>query len=130
MVMNDILAGALSNILNAEKVGRDLCTIKPASKVIMKVLAIMKDKQYIGSAEKIEDGMGGIIKVNLIGAINKCGVVKPRFSVKKGNFEKYEKRYLPSKDFGILVVTTSKGIMTHTEAKEKGIGGKLIAYIY
>ncbi|MDZ4226799.1 MAG: 30S ribosomal protein S8, partial [Candidatus Pacearchaeota archaeon] len=60
----------------------------------------------------------------------KCGVVKPRFPVKLDEFEKFEKRYLPAKNFGIIIVSTSNGIMTHIEAKEKKLGGRLIAYIY
>ena len=60
----------------------------------------------------------------------KCGAIKPNFSVKKDGFEKFEKRYLPAKDFGVLIVSTSQGIMTHVEAKEKKLGGKLIAYVY
>ena len=48
----------------------------------------------------------------------------------KDEFEKFEKRYLPAKNFGILIVTTPEGIMTHNEAKERGIGGRLLAYMY
>ena len=69
-------------------------------------------------------------KVELEGNINKCGVIKPRHAVKKDEFEKFEKRYLPAKNFGILIVTTPEGIMTHYEAKERGIGGRLLAYMY
>ena len=69
-------------------------------------------------------------EINLIGNINKCGVVKPRFSLTKKNYENFEKRYLPAKDFGFLIVSTPKGIMIHKEALEKGMGGKLLAYVY
>jgi len=65
-----------------------------------------------------------------LGRINDCGVIKPRFPVKKNEFEKWEKRYLPSPDVGLLVISTSKGVMTHREAKELGIGGVLLAYVY
>ena len=57
-------------------------------------------------------------------------------SSKKGPFvdprlyEKVEKQYLPAKEFGVIIVTTSKGIMTLSQAKELGIGGKLLAYCY
>jgi len=50
--------------------------------------------------------------------------------VQKGNYEKFEKRYLPAKDFGMIIVSTNQGIMTHIEAKEKGLGGRLLAYVY
>ncbi|MGD0511047.1 MAG: 30S ribosomal protein S8, partial [Candidatus Micrarchaeaceae archaeon] len=39
-------------------------------------------------------------------------------------------RYIPSKDFGILILTTPKGIMTNKEARENKIGGRLLAYVY
>ncbi|MBU2589716.1 MAG: 30S ribosomal protein S8 [Nanoarchaeota archaeon] len=130
MTMNDTLATAMSNIQNAEKIGRKEVIIRPYSKMAKKVLEIMQNHHYIGDFEIIEDGKGNFIKINLIGAINKCGVIKPRFSVKKDNFEKFEKRYLPAKDFGIIILSTSQGVLTLEEAKEKVIGGRLIAYIY
>ncbi|MBM3199438.1 30S ribosomal protein S8 [Candidatus Woesearchaeota archaeon] len=129
-MMHDTLAAALSNIMNAEKVGKNFCTAKPFSKMLKEVLTLMNLKGYIGSFEIIEDGKGKIVKINLLGKVNNCGAIKPRFSVKKDDFEKFEKRYLPAKDFGIMIVSTSKGIMAHADAKEKKVGGKLIAYVY
>ena len=129
-MLNDPLSNVLSMINNAEHRAMKLCSVKPASKLIGRVLDIMNAKQYLGSYNIIDDGRGNIVQINLIGAINKCGAIKPRFSVGMGSYEKFEKRYLPAKDFGILIVSTPKGIMTHAEAKAKGFGGKLIAYCY
>ena len=114
----------------ASKTGKVECTATPVSKVMLKILQIMQDQKYIGSFEVQDNNKGKIVKINLLGALNKCGAIKPRFPVKSDGFEKFEKRYLPAKDFGFIIVSTSKGIMTHNEAKEKKIGGKLIAYIY
>ncbi len=129
-MLNDPLANVLSVIRNAEHRGMKQCSIKPASKLIGRVLDILNAKRYIGKHAVVEDGRGNIIEVSLIGAVNKCGAIKPRFSVTTGSYEKYEKRFLPAKDFGVLIVSTPKGIMTHTEAKAKGFGGKLLAYCY
>jgi len=129
-MMHDTLATALSNILNAEKVGKEFCIAMPFSKMLKEILTLMNNKGYIGAFEIVDDGRGKLVKISLIGKVNNCGAIKPRFSVKKGGFEKFEKRYLPAKNFGMLIVSTSKGIMTHTEAIEKKLGGKLIAYIY
>ena len=126
----DILAEALSKILNAEKVGKTQCRIGVSSNMIKNVLSIMKDNLYIGDFEEIKDGKGGNLIINLIGKINKAGVIKPRFSVKIQDYEKYEKRFLPAKDFGIIIMSTSKGLMIHTEAKKKKLGGKLISFVY
>jgi len=85
---------------------------------------------YIGAFEFIDDGKNGLFKVELLGAINKCGVIKPRTPVKNHELENWEMRYLPAKEFGILIMTTPKGVMTHKQAKEENIGGILLAYVY
>ena len=130
MSLNDTLSNALSVILNAEKKGKRECIVMPISKLIRKVLSLMKDKGYIGDFNEVEYSKGNYLKVNLLGRINKCGAIKPRFSVTKKDYEKFEKRNLLAKDFGFIIISKSKGIITHNEAKAKGYGGKLIAYIY
>jgi small subunit ribosomal protein S8 len=126
----DPLADALSTIKNAEMTGKPDCTLRPASKLIGNVLKVMKEKGYIGDFEFIDDGKSGIFKVQLKGKINKCGVIRPRHAVKNTDFEKWEKRYLPAKGFGSIILTTPDGVMTHSEARDNGIGGELLAYVY
>ena len=128
--MNDPVSAALSNIYNHEKISKQVVSIFPNSKIIKEILTVMNESGYIGSFDEIVDAKGNRLSVNLLGKINKCGAIKPRFSVMIGEYEKFEKRFLPAKDFGILVVTTNQGIMTHTQAKEKKLGGKLLAYCY
>ena len=129
-MLNDPLANVLSLILNNEQIGKSECLIKPVSKVIKEVLRVMKENGYIGDFNEVKDSRGNYINLSLIGSINKCGVIKPRYSVKNNEFEKFERRYLPAKDVGILLLSTSKGIMTHYESKVKKIGGRLLAYCY
>lgn len=129
-MLNDPLAAALTKIVNAERVGKREVVIKPASSMIKKILTIMHEHRFIGSFDEVDDGKGGFLTVNLLGNINKCGVIKPRFSTKRNGFEKWEKRYLPAKDFGMILVSTPKGMLTHNDAKEQGTGGKLVAYCY
>jgi small subunit ribosomal protein S8 len=129
-MLNDPLANVLSYINNHEKLGRKEITVGNNSKVIRKVLDILNANTYVGGYTEIDDGKGKLLNINLIGNVNKIGVIKPRFNVKKDDYEKFEKRYLPAKDFGILIVSTSKGMMTHNEAKDKGLGGRLICYCY
>lgn len=129
-MLNDPLAAALAKIMNAEKVGKREVVIRPASKMIKLILQLMNERRYLGSFEEVNDGKGGYLKVNLLGNINSCGVIKPRFSTKFKNVEKWEKRYLPAKDFGVIFITTPQGITTHLEAKDKQTGGRLLAYVY
>jgi small subunit ribosomal protein S8 len=130
MTLNDPLANVLSVILNCEKVGKKELLLKHNSKVIKEVLKVMNLNNYVGSFNEIKDIRTNKIKLNLLGNINKCGAIKPRYNIKTDKYEKFEKRYLPAKDFGILIVSTPQGMMTHQEAKEKNLGGKLIAYVY
>ncbi|MDO8627324.1 MAG: 30S ribosomal protein S8, partial [Candidatus Diapherotrites archaeon] len=80
--------------------------------------------------EMINDGRQGMFKVLLNGKINVCRAIKPRYAVKKNGYDKYEKQFLPSKEIGILIVSTPKGVVSHNEAKQQGIGGRLIAFVY
>ena len=130
MVLNDTLANALSLMQNSEKVGKLDCTISPGSRLIREVLSILKENKYVDVYEAAITDKGSTIQVKLSGKINRCNVIKPRFSVKFNEIEKYEKRFLPAKDFGILIISTPTGLMTHKDVKTKGIGGKLIAFCY
>lgn len=130
MSLNDTLATVLSQLNNAVNVGKDTVTTKHSSKQIKTVLTIMKEKGYIGGFDEVVDSKGNYYVIHLIGQLNKCGVVKPRFSVKADALERYEKQFLPARNFGMLIISTNQGMMTHIEAKEKGIGGRLISYCY
>lgn len=126
----DPLANVLSNIENHERARKREVVVSPVSKLIIDVLRIMRDEGFIGGFEFIDKGKAGMIKVTLIGKVNRCGVVRPRHAVKWGEFERWEKRYLPASGFGLLVVSTQVGTMSHREAREKGLGGRLLAYVY
>lgn len=126
---HSILSDCMSTLKNAEEVGKDNCVVE-ASELVLETLKTLQRESYIGEFEKIEDNRGGKFRIELLGEINDCNVVRPRFSVKKDEFESWEKRYLPAKGMGFIVVSTSRGIMTHKEAKSEGVGGKLIAYVY
>ncbi|HIH37910.1 30S ribosomal protein S8 [Candidatus Woesearchaeota archaeon] len=130
MVMNDSLANCMSKMLNAERANKQAVEISPVSVLIKKVLKLLKDNDYTGDAQEVQASQGIRLTLSLLGKINNCGAIKPRYAIKKEDFEKFEKRYLPAKSFGILILSTTNGLMTHQQAKEKGIGGRLIAYCY
>ena len=130
MSMNDTLAAVLSHINNYEQKNKLEVLTKYSSKIIKKVLDLLQRENYIAGYEEIEDSKGNLLRIYLNGNINRVGAIKPRFAVKATEYEKFEKRYLPAKGFGILIVSTVKGLMTHYEAKQQGLGGRLIAYCY
>ncbi len=129
-MMHDLINDAVVNIKNHERVGKYECVVKPTSKLLINILRVFQKEGYIGEFELMDDNRGGKIRIELTKRINDCGVIKPRYSVNHKDFIKWEARFLPAKDFGILILTTPQGVMDHKEAKEKGLGGKLLAYVY
>jgi len=121
----DIVADALNQIMNAQKASKEVVVIKHHSKLLLSVLAIAKMKDYI--SEYNTDGKTLTVK---IGKLNNCNAIKPRFTVTVDQIEKYVKRYLPAKNLGTIIISTSQGLMTHQTAQDKNIGGSLIAFIY
>ena len=126
---HDLISDVFVILKNAENVGKHECVVK-ASNLTKDILKAIQKHKYIGDFEFIDDGKGGKFKIQLLGKINNCNSIKPRFSVKKGEIIKYEKRYLPADKIGLLLVTTSKGVFDHHEAKKEKVGGKLVGYIY
>lgn len=129
-MQNDPLADALTRIKNAERSGKIACDVRPASKLVGRVLKVMQDQGYIGTFEFVGDGLAGAFRVRLVGHVNDCGVIKPRFNVKRAEFERWESRYLPAREYGTLILTTTQGVIGHAQAKELGTGGKLLAFVY
>ena len=128
--MHDIINDAITTIRNYERTGKDECIVKPTSKLLIEILRVFQKEGYIGEFELMGDRRGGRIRIKLNDKINDCGIIKPRHAIKREEFGNWEKRYLPAKDFGILIVTTPKGVMTHREAILGGFGGRLLAYVY
>src|SRR3990170_6805887 len=98
--MMDTVSNGLTTIMNNEMRNKHDCVISPSSKLLGRVLRVLQLNGYIGEFEFIDDGRSGKFKVQLLGRVNKCGAVKPRFSVHADGFESWEKTFLPSRDVG------------------------------
>jgi len=125
-----VLNNCLVSITNAERRGKRQVLVRPVSKVVIKFLQVMMKHGYIGEFELVDDRRAGKIVVNLIGRINKCGVISPRFDLSLSDVEKWTSKLLPSRQFGHIVLTTSYGILDHHEAIQKHTGGKVLGYFY
>ncbi len=127
--MVDVFADAINKIKVYEAAGMYECVV-PSTKLLLTVLAKMKENSYIKDFEEFKDGKFNSIKITLSKRINDIGVIKPRYPVTLADIQRYETRYIPSKDFGMLIVSTPQGIMTNKQAREKHVGGRLLAYVY
>lgn len=90
----------------------------------------MQKNGYIGTFEIIDDHRSGKIVIELLGRINKCGVISPRYDVKLDDIEQWCSNILPSRQFGHLVLTTTYGIIDHEEARRKHTGGKILGFFF
>ena len=121
----DIVADGLNRIMNAKRAGKTSVTLKYYSKFLTNVLAIGKLKKYISDYHMTPEGL-----VVEFGKFHFCMAVKPRYVVKVGEIDKYVRRYLPARGMGVIIISTSSGLVTHQTAFEKKIGGSVIAYFY
>lgn len=130
MPTKNILANLFSTIYNNEIRKKKECIIIPASNLASEVLRTLQKYKYIGEFEYIDDGLTGKLRVQLLGRINKCGVISPRFPVKKNEYSKWERQFLPAIGTGILIISTPIGVLSHMEATSQNTGGRLVGYAY
>ncbi|MBS3083616.1 30S ribosomal protein S8 [Candidatus Pacearchaeota archaeon] len=121
----DIVSDGLNRIMNAKLANQDSITLRYHSKFLQNILAIGKLKGYISEYSVTPKGL-----FVQFGKLNKCKAVKPRYIVKVKDIDKYIRRYLPARGMGTLIISTSKGLVTHQTAIDKNIGGSVVAYFY
>ncbi len=122
---HDIVADALNKIMNAKRARKTKADIIYYSRLLLSILAIAKLRGYIRHYEIADK----VLHVEL-GKLNGCNAIKPRHVVRVSEIDNYIKQFLPAKDIGVIIISTSHGLMTHQTAQEKNIGGSLIAYFY
>jgi small subunit ribosomal protein S8 len=123
----DIISDALNNILNVRRLEKKELRIKKVSKVLVRLLTMMKEDGYLDF--EIVDGKKPEAIVKII-KLNECRAIKPRYSVGVSELDKYIRRFLPSRNFGTLVVSTNQGLVRQKDVYDKNTGGCLLAYYY
>ncbi len=122
----DIVADGLNQIMNAKRIGKRELTITRISKVLTKLFEMMKEKGHIDFDVDVE---ARTVSVKIL-KLNECKAVKPRYYVGVSDIDKYLRRFLPSRNFGTLVISTNKGMLGHAEAVKGNLGGSVVAYFY
>ena len=132
MIMNDPIADMLTRIRNAQVARHDSVTM-PASGTKKAIAKILLDEGYIKSVDYVDDGVQGQIKVTLKYVNGKESVIKGLKRISKPGLRVYARNdELPKVlgGLGIAIVSTSKGVMTDKSARNAGIGGEVLAYIW
>ena len=131
MNITDPIADMLTRIRNANAQRHETVDI-PSSKLKKSIAEILLEEGYIKSFEEIEDNSQGIIRITLK-YLNKQKVISGLKRISKPGLRVYaSKDELPKVlgGLGIALISTSKGIMTDKKAREEGIGGEVLAYIW
>ena len=131
MVMTDPIADMLTRIRTANQ-AKHLSVTMPASRLKLEILNVLKNEGYISEYEKVEDGKQGVIKVTLK-YNNKERVIQGLKKISKPGLRVYAKSSeLPKvlNGLGVAIISTSNGIMTDREARQKKLGGEVIAFVW
>ena len=131
-VINDPIADMLTRIRNGLIARHDSVTM-PASNMKKAIAKILLDEGYIKSVDYIDDGVQGQIKIALKYVQGKESVIKGLKRISKPGLRVYAgASELPKVlgGLGIAIVSTSKGVMTDKEARNAGVGGEVLAYIW
>jgi ribosomal protein S8 len=122
----DIVSDGLNQIMNAKRTEKRELTIKLYSKVLLNLFEIMKASGHIEYEVNEEDKT---VAVKII-KLNECRAIKPRYFAGVDDIDKYLRRFLPSRNFGNLIISTNKGLLNHKDAVKNNLGGSVIAYFY
>ena len=131
MVMTDPIADFLTRIRNANQAKHEVLEV-PASNIKKGIAEILKREGFVKNVEVIEDDKQGIIRVFLKYGQNGERVITNLKRISKPGLRVYSKREdIPKvlNGLGIAIISTSEGLLTDKEARQKNVGGEVIAYV-
>ena len=132
MNTTDPIADMLTRIRNANSAKFKTVDI-PSSKIKKSIANNLLEEGYIKAVDEIDDGVQGILRITLKYDENGNKVIDGLKRISKPGLRIYAaKDELPRvlNGLGIALISTSKGIMTDKQAREAGIGGEVLAYIW
>ena len=131
MSRTDLIADVFTMIRNAIMAKKENLDV-PASNTIKAILDILKKENYIDNFKFIDDKKQGILRVYLKYTLGKSAIRNIKRISKPGLHVYVKHKKIPSvlRGRGIAIISTPKGMMTNNQAKELGIGGEIIGYIW
>jgi small subunit ribosomal protein S8 len=131
-VITDPIADMLTRIRNANTANHDMVDV-PASRMKRAVAQILKDEGFIADFERLEEGPQGTIRIRLKYGPNKEKVITGLRRISRPGLRVYtNKTEIPRVlgGLGLVIMSTSRGIMSGRRAKKEGCGGEVLAYVW
>ena len=132
MVMTDPIADMLTRIRNANIV-RDKVVEVPASTIKSELARILKEEGYVDDYEQVNDGKQGIIRLYLKYGPGRERVITGLKRISRPGLRIYAQKHQIPKvlgGLGIAVLSTSHGIMSDKAARQEGVGGEVLCYVW
>ena len=132
MTMTDPIADMLTRVRNANTVRHENVDV-PASNIKKELARILIEEGFIKGYDVIEDGKQGLIRLQLKYGKNGEKVITGIKRISKPGMRVYADNHSVPKvlnGLGISIISTSKGILTDKQARELGIGGEVICYVW
>lgn len=132
MSRTDMIADSLTMIRNAVRSGKEKVDM-PSSAVLKEILRILKREGYIANYRALEDNNHPILRAYLRYKQDKKPVISQLVRISKPGlraYVKYDEIPRVLRGLGVAILTTSKGIMTGTEARTARMGGEVLCYVW
>jgi small subunit ribosomal protein S8 len=131
MSRTDLIADVFTIIRNAIMIKKDTVDF-PASGNIKSIMSILKKNEYIDNFKLIEDKKQGLVRVYLKYTAGKSAIRNIKRVSRPGLRVYVRGKKVPAvlRGRGLALVSTSKGVITDKEARELGVGGEIIGYIW
>lgn len=124
-----LLAQACTSLNNANAQNRRQVLIRNINSTVIRFFTMMQAYGYISDINIVRDKRVQKMCVTLTGRLNKCAAISPNYDLKKDEVERFRASVLPARQFGHLVLHTTKGMKDHNECIGK-IGGKVLGYFF
>ena len=132
MNVSDPIADMLTRVRNASR-ARHLEVVVPASRTKREIARILKEEGFIADVREEREGPAQLLRIQLKYVDGKVSVVSGLKRISKPGLRVYaQKTDIPRVlgGLGIVIVSTSKGIMTGAQAKQAALGGEILAYVW
>jgi len=131
MSRTDLIADTFTMIRNAIMANKENLDA-PASNITKAILEIMKREGYIDNLKFIEDKKQGVLRIYLKYIAGKSAIRSLKRISRPGLRKYVDKGKIPTviRGKGIAIISTSRGIITDKEAREQGVGGEVLAYLW